>query len=109
MSIALDILAHDGSTLALDLTFLDEDGNQVTPNDITWTLTNGNGAVVNGRSNVSATPASTITIVLSGDDLDVDVYGTRRVLHVLAHYDSSLGTGLPLAEDIVFDVEDLED
>ena len=65
----------------------------VTPNDdITWTLTDKNGVVVNSRSGISvATPATTITIVLKGNDLALsDTYAGRlRYLLVECTYDSA--------------------
>lgn len=41
------------------------------PKSITWTLTDANGNVINNRENVSIAAAADITIVLSGDDLDI--------------------------------------
>ena len=65
------IIAIEQSTYVITASFTDETGAAVVPNSVTWTLVNGDGQVVNSRSAVSVTPASSVTIVLSGDDLDL--------------------------------------
>src|SRR6056297_2410833 len=90
-------VAKELGTYVITASFTDEDGAAVVPNIVVWTLTNGDQKVVNSRASVSATPASSITIVLSGDDLSLDD-GEERWIRVNATYDSSNGTDLPLRE-----------
>jgi hypothetical protein len=64
--------------------------------------------VINSRTLVTiAAPASTETIVLSGDDLAVDRAGgdtIKRRLCVIGTYDSDLGTDLPLTREVEFTI-----
>jgi hypothetical protein len=108
----LEAVAIEEGTYALTATFTDEDGSEVTPNVITWTLTDLKGNVINARQDVAVgSPASSVTIVLKGDDLslDTDEVGLgQRVLTVEATYDSSLGSNLPLKDVAFFNVVDLK-
>ena len=61
--------AKDQSTYFVTAEFLDESGDPVTPITLVWSLLDGLGAVVNGRLDVPITPAASVTIALSGDDL----------------------------------------
>ena len=57
----------------------------------------------NERENVTATPAETVSVVLSGDDLEIFTDDDRkRTLKVEATYNSTYGEGLPLKEELVF-------
>lgn len=100
--------AVEGSTFAITVVFKDEDGSAVTPSAITWSLYNTAGAVINSRLNVAvAAPASSITIVLSGNDLALSsesVDSERRRLIVAATYNSDLGSSLPMTESFEFKV-----
>ena len=53
------------------------------------------------------TPASTVNVVLSGDDLALEDHGPRRILTVLALYDSPHGDDLPMRARAVFNIDDL--
>lgn len=101
--------AQEKSTLVVTVAFTDENGDAVTPTAATWTLTDGQGAVINSRSAVAISSLSTsVTIVLSGDDLaisDPDVLD--RVLLVEATYNSSAGSGLPAKKEYSFNVNNL--
>jgi hypothetical protein len=100
--------AVEGSTFAITVSFKDEDGSAVTPSAITWSLYNTSGAVVNSRQAVAvAAPSSTITIVLSGNDLALEsesASSERRRLLVSATYNSDLGSGLTMADSFEFKV-----
>ena len=107
MPVNLTDMAIDESTFVVTCAFTDEDGTAVVPVSITWTLTNNSGTIINARTNVAvAVPASTINIVLSGDDLKYSD-GPIRILTVQAVYDSTLGAALPLKDSVRFAVEDL--
>lgn len=101
--------AKDKSTYGVTVAFTDESGNAVAPTAITWTLTNVDGIVINNREDVAvATPAATIDIVLSGDDLDAA--NAKRgciVLTVEAIISSTLGNDLPLKDAVQIPVDDL--
>jgi uncharacterized lipoprotein YbaY len=98
--------AVDKSTYIVTAAFTDAAGSDVIPTAITWTLSNSSGTVVNSRSKVVVAGAASITIVLSGADLDYDD-GPSRVLTIEAVYDSTEGIGLPLKDEAVFSIVDL--
>jgi len=101
MSTWLDDFAYEGGTTEVTVIFKDQDGVTFTPKTLTWTLYDGGGNVVNSRSAVSVTPASTVSIVLSGDDLvmvnealDKEV----RTVKFNGTYDTGAYTDLPFVE-----------
>lgn len=98
--------ALEKSTYVITLPWKDEDGNAMTPDSATWTLTDTSGNVINSRSSVSITPiATTNYVVLSGDDLAIPRPGILgRVLTVEAVYDSTYGTNLPFKDEVVFEI-----
>lgn len=107
MTILLSDPVPAESTAGIEVSFYDEDGVLVTPNSVTWTLLNSLGSTVNARQNVDVdTPASTVTIVLYGDDLRY-ADGKTRYLLVDAVYSSDLGAALPLRNEIVFTLKKL--
>ncbi len=108
--IDLGVQANERSTYIVDVgPFTDEAAATVTPSSITWTLTDEHGTVVNSRSAVVVTPASTIHIVLSGADLAVGgspAVSPQRRLLVRWTYNSTLGSGLPGSEEYGFVIRD---
>lgn len=101
--------ALEDSTFVVTVAFTNEDEETVTPQTIEWSLKNEGGAVVNSRSAESETPANSIDILLSGDDLDPGTATVGRLLlTVTATYNSSLGNDLPLMGQCWIDVEALE-
>jgi hypothetical protein len=112
MSATLSVKATEKSTYIVTATFTDEDDNAVAPNTLTWTLADIDGTVINSREDVSvASPASSESIVLSGDDLQI-VDSTNktedRIFTINATYDSSNGTNLPLKESVIFTISNLK-
>jgi len=101
--------AIEKSTYIVTVAFTDEDGDDLIPTTITWTLTDVSGTVVNSREDVSvAIPAASINIVLSGDDLAIISGVTnKRILTVEAIYTSDYGIGLPLKARAEFTIEAL--
>lgn len=64
--------AKEEGTIYFTVGFKDKDGSAVTPDSITWTITDTSGTVINNRSAVAvATPAASQTIRASGDDLSI--------------------------------------
>lgn len=99
--------AKDKGTYAITVTFKDEDGNLVTPSEAKWTLKNKRGVTINSRTQVAISPlSSSVTVTLSGDDLKASD-GRARIFTVEGKYNSNLGTGLPMKDSCVFQVEDL--
>jgi hypothetical protein len=90
--------------------FLDESDEVVTPTAFTWTLSTLDGTVINSRDNVSVVGASTITLLLTGNDLSI-LEGeavkqrdskVKRLITFAATYFSDLGAGLVLRDELVF-------
>ena len=99
--------AIEDSTYALVLSFTDEEGDPVTPDTATWTLRDTEGNVVNSRQDVVISSlASSVTVLLSGDDL-MYTPSAELILIVEATYDSSLGNDLPLKDQVRFPVANL--
>lgn len=102
----LSTLANDQSTYIVTATFTDAAAAAVTPDSVVWSLTDAAGTVINSRTAVSATPGSSVAIVLSGGDLDYSD-GAIRILTVYAVYDSTEGDNLPLREEAYFGITNL--
>lgn len=103
-------LVPEKSTVVVQVSFTDENGDLAIPNSgLNWTLTDKTGEVINLRSAVSIAPASTINIVLSGDDLALSSVDSRkRVLTVQGTYTSTLGSNLPLIDQVEFEIYNLD-
>lgn len=107
-------------TRGIEIAFTNEDGNPVTPDTLTWTLTNRppvgtTPTVINSREEVAVTGddlSSTVTIVLQGDDLALLTAETseiiaNRLLTLRFTYTSILGSNLPEKVQYAFDIENL--
>ena len=107
----LRTIAEEEGTYIIDISFLDEDDLPVTPVSINWTLTTLDGVVVNDRNKVNiGVLASTVAVVLSGNDLQLLEHTTSfswRLLTVKASDNSSLAPGLPLHGAVRFKVRNL--
>jgi len=110
-----DIEFDEKSSGSVTVTFKARDGAAVPPTAITWTLTTSDGAtVINSREQIAVpSPAASIEILLSGDDLALlsTEQGNRAVVRRLtieAVYDSDLGTDIPLRDDKLFTVRNLK-
>lgn len=94
----LDDVANEGSTAQVTVALKDQGGVAFTPVTLTWSLYDGGGNIVNSRSGVVLTPASTVTVVLSGDDLAMvneNLEKEVRTIKFEGTYDSGAYTGLP--------------
>ncbi len=108
--ITLAAEAVEQSTYVIPVAFFDENGDAVVPTAATWTLTTEYGVVINSRSDVAISPlAATVNIVLTGADLAMlgELDNRTRLLLVEATYNSSLGAGLNLRDEIEFSVRPL--
>ena len=102
--------AKERSTFVITANFTSTTG-AVSPSSAYWSLTDRAGTVINSRADVTiASPTSSENIVLSSSDLKItaneDDEGVR-ILTVEGEYDSSLGSNLPLKEQIEFIVDPL--
>lgn len=99
--------AEEGSTYIIRATYYDEDGNAVTPATVTWTLTNGDGDIVNSREDISiSTPSTYNDIVLGAADTKCSSFKDETRKLILEYtYDSAAGTGLPGTAQVSFIVQ----
>lgn len=108
MTTRVKLKANEQSTFVIRYTFRDEDKQPVAPSSINWTLLRLDGSVVNGREDVPLTPATTVPVVLSGEDLKLwPVDDGLRRLFFSGTYDSTLGENLPFTDEIEFEIENL--
>ena len=125
----LDTNASEEGTYAIDeIQFLDSQDTPVaiTPEvgSVTWCLTDKNGDIINSREDVPITSASSMTIVLSGDDLAVSGSADKHVTrdgviilqyerHVLVQglVDTVIGTetldNTPITKEFIFYIENI--
>ena len=103
----LTLKATNEGTYIVTSAFTDADGTAVTPNTLTWNLTDYDGNMINARSAVSiVTPSTSNAVVLGADDLDNDD-GFERVFTIEGDYDSvTYGNGLPLRQQAKFTIEE---
>lgn len=94
-------------TLKLTVPIYDEDGNAVVPNELSYTLTDWSGAVMNGLEGEAIVPASSVDIVLTGDDLVIGDTTPQRFLLIEGTYDSSDGNDLEMRHQIEFTINGL--
>ena len=99
--------AIEESTFVVTAHFTDEDGAEVVPETVLWSLSNDKGKIINNREDVSVTPAGTVNIVLTGDDLAIGSDGQIREVSIEATYNSTRGTGLSLKGRCTFNIENL--
>jgi hypothetical protein len=99
---------EEQGTIGIPFTFVDDaDGETpVTPTAAAWRLTDSAGNVINERSGVTLTPATTALIVAYGADLAYTAaQGAKRQIIVYGTYDSAtLGSGRPFVHVITFQV-----
>lgn len=106
----LSTVAEEGSTYVVRATWYDEDDNNITPNSATWSLTDGDGNLINSREDVAiAVPSTYNDIVLGAADLRCS--GNRdetRVLILEYAYDSDAGAGLPGTYQVSFIIQRIQ-
>lgn len=106
MTTSISTQAVESSTYIVTASFTDENGDAVTPNELTWSLRNGSGTIVNDRDGVSLTPDTAVEIVLGGADL-LASDGSHRYLTVVGTYDSDAGSDLPIVDECDFAIANL--
>jgi len=108
MPATLTTHAIEEGTFIITASFTDEDGQDVVPTTLTWTLTDTEGVVINGREDVEVTsPAASVDIVLKGDDLAIGHAPTaERILTVEGTY-TGAEAGLPIKDQVKFVIDGL--
>ena len=112
MTTQLTSYAIEKSTFAIGCAFADENGAAVTPDSINWSLVDDKGNPINNLTDQAVvSPAPSITIVLSGEDLQLRNQANDyelRYLEVSAAIDSDLGDDLPVKDCCEFKVLNLK-
>jgi hypothetical protein len=112
-TVITDAKAAEQSTFIIPATFYDEEGVEVLPKTLKWSLCDRNNAIVNDREDIEVAGgelASTMNFVLSGEDLAILAGKSeeQRFLVLEATYDSTLGDDLPLKDQAEFTVVNLK-
>jgi hypothetical protein len=79
-------------------------GVALVPDNLRWTLTDDKGTTINSRKDIEITPAASVAVVLTGDDLAIlePVDSCVRILTIEGSYTSVDGAGLTLASEFRF-------
>ena len=105
MKIISSPTAKNASTYIVIADFTDEAGTAVTPTSVKYSLTDSNGKIINSKDDIVVSPDSSISIVLSGDDLLV-TDGLIRLVTIEAVYNSATyGADLPLSDQGKFTID----
>lgn len=105
--------AVEGSTFTIRAAFneVQPDGTKspVVPNaGLKWSLSDKDGGAVNGKTDIPLSPAATVDIVLSGDDLALSTNRpVRRFVTVEGTYNGVAGNNLPLVDEVSFQIYNL--
>lgn len=95
----------DGGVGGIVVAFTDTDGTAVTPSSATWSLYNPSQQIVNGREDEVISPLSTsVTIVLSGNDVLYSDGANRRLVVTYTYDSSTLGNGVTDNKEITFNI-----
>lgn len=110
MPVKIDTHAREQNSYSINCTFYDEDDNGCIPTALTWTWTDMDGNVINGRDAVAVSPAATTeTITLTPTDTTI-ISGQNNKRLFLAEwtYDSDYGTGLTGKKDAIVTIDNLK-
>ncbi len=102
--------ATEEGTYILDFEFKDEDDVLVVPTAMVWSLTDVNGLPINSKTDVAIDPlVDSGSIVLKGDDLAIPSGAdeSERIVTFVGTYNSSLGSGFPLTDQVLFPIDNL--
>jgi hypothetical protein len=108
MSTTLTTRAKEQSTYVVTVAFTHEGGGTVTPTAITWTLSDADERIINSRQDISVAPSTSISITLTGSDLQLassEKVSGKRFLTIEATYNSSYGSGLYMKDDVAFYID----
>ena len=93
----------EGSTYTIQTKFKDEENTLISPNELTYTVSDTEGNIINKLEDVIITPSSIINITLFGDSLTPG----WKIVTLKGIYNSTYGTDLPLRDSCRFFVDDL--
>jgi len=104
--------AKEGSTFPVVITPTYTSGTVTVgfkPNTALWTLSDTDGTIINSRSGVSLTAASSMNIVLKGDDLAITgtVRKTVKLLVEGTYNSTTYGNDLPYTEEATIIIDNL--
>jgi hypothetical protein len=88
----------EGEGQSFTVAFKDETNAAVVPNNVTYTLRNERDAVVNSRSAVIVSPATSINFNTDTSDND-PADGLQRYITINWDYDSTQGTGIKQVDE----------
>lgn len=107
----LSLPAREGGSYIVGCSFFQKTSDGVTktpiaPNDdLSWTLCDASGNIINGREGVYIAPNHSITIILRPDDLRLSgIYPELRILTITGTYNSLLGDNLEILDECEFTV-----
>lgn len=100
-----DVIEGEGKLYSVS--FKDDAGASVAPNNITYTLRNERDKVVNSRSGVVVSPATSVTIQATTADCD-PADGLKRFVTVNWDYDSTSGTGIKKVSEAYWNIQNRE-
>jgi hypothetical protein len=109
MTVIVTPTADNGSAYIVLASFTEtlSDGSvvDVTPESVVWSLTDVNGNIINGRDDVSLTPATTVAAVCYGDDILLDDGEERRITFDCVYNSVEFGSNLPLSKQASFQID----
>ena len=104
----IDTQPAERGTVVITAVFKDENGNLATPKTLFKKLTDSSGNVMNGiNTEIETALSSTITFVLTGDDLAINGTDITRHFLLTGTYDSSAGEDLYLQSELIFDLRNM--
>ena len=102
-----DIFAKEEASIFVTAVFKDKDGDVITPTSITWTLKDEEGNIINSREDEVVTPpASSVTILLKGDDLPCVGSLERLIIYFNAEYTDDVTSNVPIKNSQLIIVSD---
>ena len=104
--------APEGGTFGIRCDFVEktpEGDVPFTPKaPLTWSLKDASGQEVNSKTNISISPAQSVTIVLTGDDLALTGSSAIRYVLIEGTYDGVLGNDLTVIKEVSFQIDNLK-
>ena len=105
--------AVEGSTFTIRAEFNEvlADGTRspVVPNaPLVWSLKDKDGGAVNAKTDIPLSPAASVDVVLTGNDLALsDNRPVRRFVTIVGTYNGVAGNNLPMIDEVSFQILNL--
>jgi len=105
----LNICVSSGEHLPLELNFIDENSDPVTPVSAKWSLTDMEGTTINGRTDIPiSSPQPTDELLLEPSDTTTNSLTGSRILTIDFTYDSpQFGNGITKTNAFVFEITEV--